>query len=155
MVQAVSYQSTLFNSLPYRLEAGTPHIEGAIGLAAACDFLQAQDRQAILAWEQKLARHVHQTLANYQARSTKIKLFSTEKSTMVSFLVTGIHCNDLSGYLDSKGIAVRTGLHCAHPLMAELGINGTIRASFACYNTQQEADYFITTLLAAIDLLAD
>lgn len=152
MVQQVSYQQTSFNKLPYRLEAGTPHIEGAIGLAAACAFLQAQDRQAMLAWEEHLASKVYQALEKHKS----IQLYSPKAGcTMVSFLVDNISPMDLNGFLDSKGIAVRSGQHCAHPLMAELGVSGTIRASFACYNTEQEAEHFIDSLFEAIEILAD
>jgi len=167
MVQQVSYQETVFNQLPYRLEAGTPHIEGAIGLAAACDFLQSHDRQALLAWEKHLAKRVYQALSNRKPKKEpsrelnkellkkNIQIYSPEDSTMVSFTVAGISPTDLNGFLDSKGIAVRSGQHCAHPLMTELGISGTIRASFACYNTEQEVDYFIKTLFEAIELLEE
>lgn len=152
MVRHVSYQATEFNVLPYRLEAGTPHIEGVIGLAAACDFLNAQDRLALLAWEQSLATHVYSRLH----KEGGIEIYSPEKNTtLVSISVPNIHILDLNAYLDSQGVAVRAGSHCAHPLMAQLGVAGTLRASFACYNTMEEANRFCDVLLAAIDLLND
>ena len=152
MVQHVSYQATEFNILPYRLEAGTPHIEGAIGLAAACEFLNQQDRAALLAWEQQLASHVYTRLR----KEGGIEIYSPEKdTTLVSLSVPNIHTIDLNAYLDSKGVAVRAGSHCAHPLMAQLGVSGTLRASFACYNTLEEADQFCDVLLEAIEILAD
>ncbi|MBU2413956.1 MAG: cysteine desulfurase [Gammaproteobacteria bacterium] len=152
MVRHVSYQATEFNVLPYRLEAGTPHIEGVIGLAAACDFLNAQDRLALLAWEQSLAMHVYSRLH----KEGGIEIYSPEKNTtLVSLSVPNIHILDLNAYLDSQGVAVRAGSHCAHPLMAQLGVAGTLRASFACYNTMEEANRFCDVLLEAIDLLND
>ncbi|WP_219701131.1 aminotransferase class V-fold PLP-dependent enzyme [Marinomonas lutimaris] len=152
MVRHVSYQATEFNVLPYRLEAGTPHIEGVIGLAAACDFLNAQDRLSLLAWEQSLATHVYSRLH----KEGGIEIYSPEKNTtLVSLSVPNIHILDLNAYLDSQGVAVRAGSHCAHPLMAQLGVAGTLRASFACYNTMEEANRFCDVLLEAIDLLND
>lgn len=152
MVRHVSYQATEFNVLPYRLEAGTPHIEGVIGLAAACDFVNTQDRLALLAWEQSLATHVYTRLH----KEGGIDIYSPEKNTtLVSLSVPNIHILDLNAYLDSQGVAVRAGSHCAHPLMAQLGVAGTLRASFACYNTMEEANHFCDVLLDAIDLLND
>ena len=152
MVRHVTYNSTEFNVLPYRLEAGTPNMEGAIGLAAACDFLTAQNRQDMLAWEQKLARYVYDELKF----NTAIELYSpADNTTVVSLSVPGIHTMDLNGYLDSQGIAVRAGSHCAHPLMAQLGVSSTLRASFACYNTLSEARRFCDILLEAIEILGD
>ena len=152
MVSHVTYNSTEFNILPYRLEAGTPNIEGVIGMAAACDFLAAQNRQEMLEWEQKLARYVYDELKF----NTSIELYSpATDTTVVSLSVPGIHTMDLNGYLDSQGIAVRAGSHCAHPLMAQLGVSSTLRASFACYNTLSEARRFCDVLLEAIEILGD
>lgn len=152
MVLHVSHQATEFNVLPYRLEAGTPNIEGVIGLAAACDFLTEQDRPALLAWEQTLASHVYSRLQ----KEGGIEIYSPEKNTtLVSLSVPSVHLIDLNAYLDSQGIAVRAGSHCAQPLMAQLGVAGTLRASFACYNTLEEADRFCDVLLEAINLLDD
>lgn len=151
MVLKVSLLETEFNQLPYRLEAGTPHIEGVLGLATACDFLMAQDRQAILSWEISLANRVRRILMN----EADIKVYSPADSTLISFTVKNINALDLNAFLDSKGIGIRSGSHCAHPLMAQLGVTGTLRASFACYNNERDADHFVATLLDAIDLLAD
>ncbi|MFD1382917.1 aminotransferase class V-fold PLP-dependent enzyme [Rhodanobacter aciditrophus] len=152
MVRHVTHNSTEFNILPYRLEAGTPHIEGVIGLAAACKYLSSQDRQAMLEWEHKLARYVYDELKF----DTRIEIYSPASDTsIVSLSVPGIHTLDLNGYLDSQGIAVRAGSHCAHPLMAQLGVSSTLRASFACYNTLSEARRFCDVLLEAIEILGD
>ena len=152
MVRHVTYNSTEFNVLPYRLEAGTPHIEGVIGLAAACDFLNSQDREEMVQWEQRLARYVYDELKF----NTAIEIYSpASDTTVVSLSVPGIHTMDLNGYLDSQGVAVRAGSHCAHPLMAQLGVSSTLRASFACYNTLSEARRFCDVLLEAIEILGD
>ncbi|ADZ93386.1 aminotransferase class V-fold PLP-dependent enzyme [Marinomonas mediterranea] len=152
MVRHVAYQATEFNVLPYRLEAGTPHIEGAIGLAAACDYLTKQDRPELLKWEQMLAKTVYDELC----LDPRIEIYSpSSNTTLVSLSVPNVHTLDLNSYLDSKGIGVRAGSHCAHPLMEQLGVGSTLRASFACYNTKQEAKRFCEVLLEAIDLLAD
>ncbi|MDB4836881.1 cysteine desulfurase [Marinomonas sp.] len=152
MVLKVAYQATEFNVLPFRLEAGTPNIEGAIGLAAACDFLNQQDRDALLRWEQSLAHHLHTRLI----KAGGVEIYSPEKNTtLVSFSVPNIHLHDLNAYLDSQGIGIRSGNHCAHPLMEQLGVSGTLRASFACYNTLEEADRFCDVLFDAIDILSD
>lgn len=151
MVLRVSLAETEFNQLPYRLEAGTPHIEGVIGLAAACDFLMQQDRQAMLDWEISLANRVRRILIN----EADIKVYSPADASLVSFTVKNTSVTDLNAFLDSKGIGIRSGSHCAHPLMAQLGVNGTLRASFACYNNERDADHFIATLLDGIDLLSD
>ncbi|WP_414677751.1 aminotransferase class V-fold PLP-dependent enzyme [Marinomonas sp. 2405UD68-3] len=152
MVLHVTYQATEFNVLPYRLEAGTPNIEGAVGLAAACEYLQKHDRESLLQWEQFLVQSVHALLGN----RTDIEIYSPKDTcTLVSLSVKGPHIMDLNGYLDSKGIAVRGGSHCAHPLMAQLGVSGTLRASFACYNTIEEAEYFANTLLDGIEFLSE
>ena len=151
MVLKVSLLETEFNQLPYRLEAGTPHIEGVIGLASACEFLMQQDRQAMLDWEISLANRVRRILMN----EADIKVYSPADTTLVSFSVNNINLTDLNAFLDSKGIGIRSGSHCTHPLMAQLGVSGTLRASFACYNNERDADHFVATLLDAIDLLAD
>jgi len=152
MVRKVSYQTAEFNDLPYRLEAGTPNIEGAIGLAAACDFIEKQDRVALLDWEQFLAAHVYKRLSHNE----NITIHSPENNTtLVSLSVPNVHFLDLNSYLDSQGIGVRSGSHCAQPLMTTLGVAGTLRASFACYNTMEEADRFCDVLIEAIDILGE
>lgn len=152
MVTHVSYQATEFNALPYRLEAGTPNIEGAIGLATACKFLNALPRNDVLEWEQQLSQRAYQALVTMN----QVEIYSpATDSTLISLTVKGCHTMDLNGYLDSKGIAVRAGSHCAHPLMEQLGVTSTIRASFACYNTVEDVDRFVNTLIEGIELLGE
>ena len=138
MIEHVSFDGTTFNELPHKFEAGTPHIAGAVGLAAACEYLDeiGMDR---------IAQYEHELLEYATARLTEIdgvRLVGTagEKASVLSFLIDGIHPYDAGTILDRLGIAVRTGHHCTQPLMQHLGLPGTIRASFALYNTRDEAD---------------
>ena len=145
MIETVSFACTTYNQLPYKFEAGTPDISGAIGLAAAIDYLNQLDRRAAAAHEQALLRY-----AEEKARATDgIRLVGTagNKTSVMSFLLEGAHPHDLGMLLDKQGVAVRTGNHCAQPLMDQFGIPGTVRASFSFYNTFAEVD----SLFAALD----
>ena len=145
MIETVSFACTTYNQLPYKFEAGTPDISGAIGLAAAIDYLNQLDRRAAAAHEQALLRY-----AEEKARATDgIRLVGTagKKTSVMSFLLEGAHPPDLGMLLDKQGVAVRTGNHCAQPLMDQFGIPGTVRASFSFYNTFAEVD----SLFAALD----
>ena len=145
MIETVSFACTTYNQLPYKFEAGTPDISGAIGLAAAIDYLNQLDRRAAAAHEQALLRY-----AEEKARATDgIRLVGTagKKTSVMSFLLEGAHPPDLGMLLDKQGVAVRTGNHCAQPLMDQFGIPGTVRASFSFYNTFAEVD----RLFAALD----
>ncbi len=145
MIETVSFAGTTFNQLPYKFEAGTPDIAGAIGLGAAIDYLNSIDRTAAAAHEQALLNY-----AEEKARATAgLKLVGTaaHKTSVMSFLVEGAHPADVGVLLDKQGIAVRTGNHCAQPIMDQYGIPGTVRASFSFYNTFAEVD----RLFAAIE----
>ncbi|WP_461536129.1 SufS family cysteine desulfurase [Spongorhabdus nitratireducens] len=144
MIKQVSFDGTTFNTLPFKFEAGTPNMAGSIGLAAALEFLQQQDRTSLQQHEEQLRVHAEQRLRQIP----EIRLVGTarQKVSVVSFTVEGIHNQDIGFLLNQKGIAVRTGHHCAMPLMDHLGIDGTIRASFAPYNTLEEVDYFVDSL---------
>jgi cysteine desulfurase/selenocysteine lyase len=145
MIETVAFTGTTFNQLPYKFEAGTPDIAGAIGLGAAIDYLNAMDRKAAAGHEQALLFY-----AEEKARSTSgLKLVGTaaDKTSVMSFLLEGVHPADVGVLLDKQGIAVRTGNHCAQPIMDQFGIPGTIRASFSFYNTFDEVD----RLFAAIE----
>lgn len=149
MIDRVSFSGTTFNTLPFKFEAGTPHIAGAIGLAAAIDFVMAQDRQ----W---LAKH-EETLTDYlvaglqQVQGLRLVGEPGQRAGSVSFLLDDIHPQDAATLLDMQGIALRVGHHCAMPLMESLGIGGTMRASMACYNNRDDVD----ALLAALHKLSD
>lgn len=145
MIETVSFAGTTYNQLPYKFEAGTPDIAGAIGFGAAIDYLNSIDRKAAAAHEQALLAY-----AEEKARATPgIKLVGTSahKTSVMSFLVEGAHPADVGVLLDKQGVAVRTGNHCAQPIMDQFGIPGTVRASFSFYNTLAEVD----SLFAAIE----
>lgn len=145
MIETVSFVGTTFNQLPYKFEAGTPDIAGAIGMGAAIDYLNGIDRKAAAAHEQALLNY-----AEEKARSTaglKLVGAAAHKASVMSFLIEGAHPADVGVLLDKQGIAVRTGNHCAQPIMDQFGIPGTVRASFSFYNTFDEVD----RLFAAIE----
>ena len=144
MIERVSFDATTFNELPYKYEAGTPNIAGAIGLAAAIDYLNQFDRA-------QLARHEHTLLEACLTRANDmpdIRLIgrAREKAGVFSFLLQGAHPHDVGTLLDQQGVAVRTGHHCAMPIMDQYNIPGTVRASFAFYNSLEEVDRFFTAL---------
>lgn len=144
MIESVSFSGTTYNQLPYKFEAGTPDIAGAIGLAAAIDYLQHLDRAGAAAHEQALLKYAEQ-----KAQATPgIRLVGTsaKKASVMSFLLEGAHPHDLGMLLDKQGIAVRTGNHCAQPLMEQFSIPGTVRASFSFYNTFDEIDRLFVAL---------
>jgi cysteine desulfurase/selenocysteine lyase len=138
MILHVTFEKTTYNVLPYKFEAGTPNIAGAIGMAAAVDYVNGLDRIA-------LARHEDALLARANelaAKTDGIRIIGTSKNkvSVLSFLIEGTHPHDVGTLLDQQGIAVRTGHHCTMPLMDQFGIPGTVRASFTFYNTLEEVD---------------
>ena len=143
MIGKVSFQHTTFNSLPYKFEAGTPDYVATTGLARALDYVGAIGFSAIQQHERELTQYAREQLSQIPG----MRLFPPSDDAVISFLVGEIHHLDLGTLLDRLGIAVRTGHHCAEPLMHRLGIEGTVRASFALYNTCEEVD----KLIAAID----
>jgi len=144
MILTVSFEKTTYNALPAKFEAGTPNISGAVGLAAAMDYVENLGLEAIAAHEHRL---VELTSAELE-RIPGITLVGTaaQKASIVSFTMQGVHPHDLGTILDHEGVAVRTGHHCAMPLMTFLGLPATVRASFACYNTEQD----VAALVAAL-----
>lgn len=149
MIDRVSFSGTTFNSLPFKFEAGTPHIAGAIGLAAAIDFVMEQDRGALASHEAVLTDYLVAGLR--QVPGLRLVGEPGQRAGAVSFLLTDIHPQDAATLLDMQGIALRVGHHCAMPLMESLGIGGTLRASLACYNNRDDVD----ALLAALHKLSD
>ena len=143
MIGKVSFEHTTWNQLPYKFEAGTPDYVATTGLARALDYVSAIGFPAIMEHEQELTRYARQRLMEIPA----MRIFGPSDDSVISFLVGDIHHLDLGTLLDRLGIAVRTGHHCAEPLMHLLGIEGTVRASFAIYNTKEEVD----TLVKGID----
>jgi cysteine desulfurase/selenocysteine lyase len=138
MILAVTFAKTTYNGLPNKFEAGTPNISGAIGLGAAVDFLQGLDRDAAHAHETALLDHATAALGRIQ----ELRIIGTagDKASLVSFAVAGVHPHDLGTILDEDGIAIRTGHHCAMPVMEFFKLPATARASFAFYNTFEEID---------------
>jgi cysteine desulfurase / selenocysteine lyase len=138
MILAVTFAKTTYNGLPNKFEAGTPNISGAIGLGAAVDFLYGLDRDAAHAHESALLEHATAVLG----RIPELRIVGTagEKASLVSFVVSGVHPHDLGTILDEDGIAIRTGHHCAMPVMDFFSLPATARASFAFYNTLEEID---------------
>lgn len=149
MIDRVSFSGTTFNSLPFKFEAGTPHIAGAIGLAAAIDFVMEQDRGALASHEAVLTDYLVAGLR--QVPGLHLVGEPRQRAGAVSFLLADIHPQDAATLLDMQGIALRVGHHCAMPLMESLGIGGTLRASLACYNNRDDVD----ALLAALHKLSD
>lgn len=151
MIKEVTFEHTTYNELPFKYEAGTPDIEGAIAMAAAIDYMNDLGLENIAAHEKTLEQRTTAALQDIDG----IKFYGTaaNKAAVVSFLLEGIHHYDLGTLLDQMGIAVRTGHHCCQPLMARYGVTGTVRASFAVYNTEQEVEQFAAAVQKAAAML--
>ena len=151
MVDTVSFEKTTFNVLPFKFEAGTPNVGAALGLETAIQFLQSLDRKEVEAHENQLLRSAIQQLSEIDG----IRFIgeAEQRSGLVSFIIEGIHPYDLGTIIDKMGVAVRTGHHCAEPVMTRFGIPGTVRASFALYNTLEEVDVFVKAVRRAAMML--
>ncbi len=141
MIRSVTFEKTTFNDLPYKFEAGTPHIAGAIGLGAAIDYVNGVGITAITAYERELLTYAEQSLA--AVADLRIIGIASEKASVVSFVLKGIHPHDIGTILDREGIAIRAGHHCAMPVMQRFGVAATARASLAFYNTRAEIDALV------------
>lgn len=144
MIETVSFEGTTYNALPYKYEAGTPDIAGAIGLAAAVDYLNSFDREAAVAHENDLLQYAWQKAEGF-AGLTRVGT-APKVAGVFSFLLNGAHPSDVGMLIDQQGVAVRTGHHCAQPLMVRLGIPGTVRASFSFYNNRNDVDRLFEAL---------
>ena len=151
MIKTVTFEKTTYNTLPHKLEAGTPNIAGGIGLAAAINYMNAIGIDKIEAYEHELL--IYATEQIQQIEGVQIIGEAENKASVLSFLVEGTHPSDIGMIIDKLGVAIRTGHHCTQPLMGRFGILGTARASFAFYNTTEEIDIFITALKRAIKML--
>lgn len=151
MIAKVTFEKTTYNELPFKFEAGTPHISGGICLGEAIRFLSGLDINAIQQHEKELAEYAQDMLDTFEGM--RIIGEAKHKTSVVSFVVDGLHPFDIGTLLDKQGIAVRTGHHCTQPLMDFFGIPGTVRASFAFYNTRQEVDQFIAAVEKSIQML--
>jgi len=152
MILSVSFEKTTYNDLPWKFEAGTPHIAGAIGLGAAIDYLEQIDFDAAAAWEQELLHYGTDTLGAVDG----LRIIGTapHKAAVISFALDDVHPHDIGTIVDHAGIAIRTGHHCAMPVMEYYGVPATARASFAFYNTKSEIDRLAAALLQAREVFA-
>ncbi|MGH8489552.1 MAG: cysteine desulfurase, partial [Gammaproteobacteria bacterium] len=151
MIKSVTLTKTQFNDLPYKFEAGTPHIAGAIGLGAALDYVQEIGFEPIGRHEDELLRYAAKRIAGLHG--ARIIGTAREKASVLSFVLEGIHPHDLGTVLDCQGIAIRTGHHCAMPVMERFQVPATARASFAFYNTVAEVDRLCAALRDAQRML--
>jgi len=152
MIATVTFEKTTYNELPFKFEAGTPDYIGSTAMAEALRYVQEIGIDEIAAYEHELTEYATRRLLEIE--NMRIIGTAREKSSVVSFLVGNIHPYDIGMLLDKLGIAVRTGHHCAQPLIDSLGIPGTVRASFAFYNTKEEIDIFIEALKRVAGMLS-
>lgn len=151
MIKTVTFEKTIYNDLPYKFEAGTPDISGAIGLGAAIDYVKAIGLDAIQEKEDELLNYALEQLAGID--NLKFIGKATQRASVISFLIDNVHPYDLGELLDKQGIAIRTGHHCTEPVMDFFGIPGTCRASFAFYNTRSEVDLLVAGIKRAAAIL--
>ncbi len=144
MISSVTFERSTWNVLPYKFEAGTPHIEGAVGLGAAVDYVTTIGLERIQAYEEDLL--AYGTDALQQVRGLRLIGTAPRKASILSFVLEGIHPHDIGTIVDQEGVAIRTGHHCAQPVMDRLGIPATARASLAMYNTREDLDALVAAL---------
>jgi len=151
MISAVTFEKTIYNRIPYKFEAGTPYIAGGIGLGAAIDYLNSIGMDAIAEYEHGLLSYGTDALLTVPG----LRLIGTarDKASVLSFALDGIHPHDIGTVLDQEGIAIRTGHHCAQPVMDRFGVTATARASLAFYNTREEIDQLVVGLRKALEVL--
>jgi cysteine desulfurase/selenocysteine lyase len=152
MIKTVSFEHTEYNDIPYKFEAGTPHIAGAVGLKAAIEYLEELDFAGAVAHEHGLLEAATAMVREFPG--LRVLGTAREKAAVLSFVIDGLHPQDLGVLLDSQGVAIRTGHHCAMPVMQYYGVPGTARASFAFYNTLEDVERFVGALARARDILS-
>jgi cysteine desulfurase/selenocysteine lyase len=152
MIRSVTFEKTTYNDLPYKFEAGTPDIAGAIGLGAAIDYLDRIGMDAVAAHEHDLLEYGTRALESISG----LRLIGTarEKAGVLSFVIDGVHPHDAGTILDREGVAVRTGHHCAQPVMDRFGLSGTTRASLAFYNTKEDIDALVAGIQKVKEVFA-
>lgn len=152
MILSVSFEKTQYNELPYKFEAGTPNISGAIGLGAAIDYMQSIGIPELAAYEHSLLDYATQKMGELEG----IQIIGTaeKKASVLSFMIDGVHPHDVGTIFDQQGVAIRTGHHCAQPVMQFFGIPATARASFAFYNTMDEVDALVDAIQKVQELFA-
>ena len=144
MISSVTFEKTLYNKLPHKFEAGTPHMEGAIGLGAALDYVNRLGIENIQAHEQDVLAYATEQVSAIPG--TRLIGTAREKTGVLSFVLESIHPHDIGTILDQEGIAIRTGHHCAQPVMQRFGVPATARASFGLYNTREDVDALVRGL---------
>jgi cysteine desulfurase/selenocysteine lyase len=152
MIASVTFEKTCYNVVPYKFEAGTPNIGGIVGFGAAVEYLMGVDRGAALAHEDALLEYATARLAEIPA--ARVIGEARHKTGVLSFVLEGVHPHDAGTILDREGVAVRTGQHCAQPVMDRYGLTATIRASLAMYNTREDIDALIRALERAVEVFA-
>jgi cysteine desulfurase/selenocysteine lyase len=152
MISSVTFERTLYNVLPHKFEAGTPNVAGAVGLAAAIDYLTAIGADRIEAHERELLAYGTEVLS--RVPGLRLTGTATDKAGILAFVLDGIHPHDIGTILDREGVAIRTGHHCCQPLMQRLGVPATARASLALYNTRDEIDALAGALLKVREVFA-
>jgi cysteine desulfurase / selenocysteine lyase len=152
MIKSVTFEKTIYNDLPHKFEAGTPGIAGGIGLAAAIDYIQEVGLDNIYAFEHDLLTYATQAVQNI--KGLHIIGNARHKASVLSFVIDGVHPHDIGTILDDEGVAIRTGHHCAQPVMQRFNIPATARASFAFYNTKEEIDVMVGALNKVIEVFA-
>ncbi|MBI4395193.1 MAG: cysteine desulfurase [Candidatus Omnitrophica bacterium] len=150
MISAVTFEKTLYNKLPFKFEAGTPHIAGVIGLGAAVNYVARIGLDPIFAYEQELLEYATRKLS--EVSGLRIIGEAKEKASIISFVLADVHAHDVGTILDQEGIAIRAGHHCAMPLMERFGVPATARASFAFYNTKEEIDRLVDGLHTVLEV---
>ena len=150
MIKSVTFAKTVYNDLPFKFEAGTPHIGGVIGLGAALDYLDGVGLDRVTAYEHELLAHATEALSAIPG----VRIIGTakEKASVVSFVMDGVHAHDIGTVLDHEGIAIRAGHHCAMPVMQRFGVPATARASLAFYNTREEVDALVRGIHKVIEM---
>ncbi|MBO9667662.1 MAG: cysteine desulfurase [Bdellovibrio sp.] len=151
MISKVSLEGTTYNDVPFRFEAGTPHVEGAVGTHAAINFIEKIGFDKVHAYEMDLLQYATEKLSAIP----DVKIYGTaaNKGPILSFNLKGAHHSDVGQILDQEGVAVRAGHHCTQPLMARLGVPGTVRASFSVYNSREDVDSLVKAVVKARELL--
>jgi cysteine desulfurase/selenocysteine lyase len=151
MIASVAFEKTTYNTLPFKFEAGTPNIAGVVGFGAAVEYLSALDRTAIADHERDLLEYARQELV--KVAGVRLIGNARDRAGAVSFVMDGIHPHDIGTIVDREGVAIRTGQHCAQPLIDRYGVGATARASFALYNTREDIDALIAALGKVRELL--
>lgn len=151
MISTVEFSQTTFNQLPFKFEAGTPHVEGAIGTRAAIEFFQKFSHEEVFQFEQNLLNFAQEELLKIEG----LQIFGTaeSKAAIISFNIKGAHHSDIGQILDQQGIAVRVGHHCTQPLLKKFGLTGTVRASISIYNHQRDIEYLVDAVKKAKRML--